>query len=356
MYKSGYSVLLMTIIISAAGLVLALNSLSISTQSAKNNIDITEFVQSKNKARSCTEIALQKIKSYRFYGGDETIPTQSCRIFTIKNESDGTIIHVKSGNFIMETKLKQINPKIIIDYQKQITEDVLDQNNPYLINPLALRLWLKADRAEYNDKQPVISISNSTDDIINFAQLENASELAPTLVTNVINNRPILRFDGINDFLTSTTSSIHTTEGLSIIVVGKSNSNNTNQTYIGKFNTTTNLKEWRLQNDEFNIVNDTVTLGDPNNNTTNFKIITAIWEPNSPQLSISLNNSTIYTNTGTNIIAITQEPIIVGSFLQGSTGFLNGDIAELLVFNKKLTTDELNKVRAYMNTKYQIYP
>lgn len=354
MYKSGYSVLLLTIIISTIGVALAVNALSNSTQIARTNINITDAVLNKSKASSCVEKVFSKLRAYKFYGGDETFE-DGCRVYTISGTGNGTrTIHTKVDSTILETKIKQINPNIVIDYQKQITSAELNQiqeNNPYLIAPSALRLWLKADRAEANNGQPVLSVKNATDDLIDFAQVTTTPNLAPTFITNAINNMPALRFDGIDDFLTSTTTSIHTTNGLSIIVVGKtSNTESANQTYISKFNITN--KEWRLQNDEFNVVNDTLNFS---NNNTNFNILSTLWEPSSPQLSLAINNNSPSIATGATTIATTNEPIIVGANNQGSTGFLNGDIAEILVYNKKLTTTELDKVRTYMNNKYSIY-
>ena len=351
MYKSGYSVLLLTIIVSVIGVTLAISALSNSTQIAKTNINITDAVLDKAKAFSCVEKVFAKLRSYKFYGGDETFE-DGCRVYTISGiENSERIIHTKVDFIILETKIIQIQPTVVIDYQKQISNEVLTQkqvNNPYLIAPSSLRLWLKADKAEVNNGQPVFSVKNSTDDLINFAQVTTTPNLSPKLITNAINNRPALRFDGIDDFLTSTTTSIHTTNGLSIIVVGKtSNTANNNQTYISKFNTTN--KEWLLQNDEFNVVNDTLNFS---NNNTNFNILSALWAPSSPQLSLAINNNTASTFTGDDTITNTIEPIIVGANAQGGASFLNGDIAEILVYNKKLSTDELNKVRSYLNNKY----
>jgi hypothetical protein len=358
MYKSGYSVLLLTIIISAVGVVLAVSSLNNSIQFSKTNINITNAIINESKAYSCVEKVLAQLQAYRFYDGDETF-TDGCRVYTISEDSKGNkIIHTQVESAIIETKVAQINPKIIIDYQKPISTDQLDQNNPYIIDPLSLRLWLKADRAEVNNLQPVLSIDNSTDDLINFATSSSIS--APTLVVNAINNRPALRFDGVDDFLTSTTSSIHTNNGLSVIVVGKANSTSNNQTYIGKFDATNNEREWILQNDDFiateldttSTANETISFA----NNTNLRIIAATWAPN--QLSsININNETTINATTPAVASIsaTTEPIIVGASSQGSISFLNGDIAEILVYNKKLNADELNKVRTYFDIKYNIY-
>ena len=360
MYKSGYSVLLLTIIISTVGVTLAINALSNSTQIAKTNINITDAVLDQSKASSCVEKVFAKLRSYKFYGGDETFE-DGCRVYTISGMGNSErIIHTKVDFTILETKIIQIQPTVVIDYQKQISNEELTQNqvnNPYLIDPLALRLWLKADRAEVNNGQSVLSVKNATNDLINFAQVTTAPNLAPKLITNAINNRPALRFDGVDDFLTSTTTSIHTNNGLSIIVVGKANSTGNNQTNIGKFDATNNEREWRLQNDDF-IATDLATAETANEtvsfaNNTNVRIISATWAPN--QLaSVNLNSDNAINATSPVVadISNTTEPIIVGANAQGGAGFLNGNIAEILVYNKKLSTEELNKIKTYLNTKY----
>lgn len=358
-YKSGFSVMLLTIIVSTIGVVIAISALNDSTQVAKTNINITDASFSKSKASSCVEKVFIKLKTYKFYGGDETF-TDGCRVYTISGIGNGTrIIKTRVDSIILETKITQINPKIVVEYQKQIANTDLDPNNPYVIDPLALRLWLKADRAENNNGQSVFSIKNATDDLIDFAQLTTQPNFAPKLITNAINNRPALRFDGVDDFLTSTTTSIQNT-GLTVITVAKANTTANDQTYIGKFDATNNEREWRLQNDNFIATelatgeNTNETVGFTNN--TNLRIISATWAPD--QLAnVRINTETSISATVPTVMSIstTTEPIIIGAHYQGSAGFLNGDIGEILVYNKKLTDDELTRVRNYMNSKYNIY-
>ena len=443
MYRSGFSVLLLTIIVCAVGASLALSALSSSTQVARTSINVADAVQDESQARNCTEKVLAKLRLYKFYGGDETFSTEKCRVYTVTGTGIGTasvtagslttvngigtqftvdfavgdiiaisgqplrtisaigsntsltvdlaytaavssttygipkprsdngtrLIQVKRGNKILETKITQINPKIIIEYQKFVTSTSLDSNNPYIIDPLALRLWLKADRAESNNAQPIISIKNATDDIVDFAQVSTTPTFAPILITNAINNRPALRFDGIDDFLTGTATSIHnnnntaSTGGLTVIVIGKSNSalTNPNQTYISKFNAPNNKREWRLQNDNF-VATDLATAEQSSEtvslaNNTNTRIIAARWAPSTAS-SININNT-----TADNAIASfanitnTNTPIIVGGQQQGGSvsGLFKGDIAEILVYQKRLSDAELNAINSYLNNKYRVY-
>lgn len=360
MYRSGFSVLLLTIIVCAVGISLALSALSSSTQVARTNIDNANAAIDESQARNCTEKVLAKLKLYKSYGGDETFTTEKCRVYTVTGTGNGVrLIQVKRGNKILETKINQINPKIIIEYQKFVTSTSLDSNNPYVIDPLTLKLWLKADRAESNNTQPVISIKNATDDVFTFNQVSTTPTLAPTLITNAINNRPVLRFDGIDDFLIGTTTSIGNTTGLTVIVVGKSNSALPNKTYISKFNPLDNKREWRLQNDSF-IATDLATTEQANetvsfSNNTNLRIIAARWAPTTVS-SVNINNIAAVNATASfTDITSTDTPIIVGGQQSGASGFFSGDIAEIIVFSKKLSDSELIAVNTYLNTKYGVY-
>ena len=165
--------------------------------------------------------------------------------------------------------------------------------------------------------------------------------------------------------MTGTATSIHnntaSTGGLTVIVAGKSNSALTNQTYISKFNAPNNKREWRLQNDNFiatdlataEQVSETVSLA----NNTNTRIIAARWAPSTAS-SININNTAAINATASFAnITSTDTPIIVGGQQQGGSvsGLFKGDIAEILVYQKRLSDAELNAINSYLNNKYRVY-
>ena len=163
--------------------------------------------------------------------------------------------------------------------------------------------------------------------------------------------------------MTGSTTSIHSntigTGGITVIIVGRSNSASTNQTYISKFNATANKREWRLQNDDF-IATDIATAEQPNEtvsftNNTNLRIITARWAPSTTS-SININNiAPLNAIASFATISSTDTPIIVGAQQNGINGFFSGDIAEILIYNKRLSDTELSSINNYLNTKYTIY-
>jgi len=63
-----------------------------------------------------------------------------------------------------------------------------------------LQLWLKADAGVTADANGAVSAwTDSSGKGNNAAQADPT--LAPTVVTNALNNKPVLRFDGVNDHL-----------------------------------------------------------------------------------------------------------------------------------------------------------
>ena len=63
-----------------------------------------------------------------------------------------------------------------------------------------LQLWLQADTGVTADATGVVSAWTDSSGKGNNATQADTS-LAPTLVTNVVNNKPVLRFDGVDDYL-----------------------------------------------------------------------------------------------------------------------------------------------------------
>jgi len=62
------------------------------------------------------------------------------------------------------------------------------------------------------------------------------------------------------------------------------------------------------------------------------------------------NNTSIATgNIGTN------KMLVISPFSNGLTGYVTGDIGELIYFNKVLSDDDRNKINTYLNNKWAIY-
>jgi hypothetical protein len=85
-------------------------------------------------------------------------------------------------------------------------------------------------------------------------------------------------------------------------------------------------------------------------------ILTAI--SNSGQSSI-FRNGTLVGNppqtTGVEFPNSSSQPIGIGASNNGTYGGIDADIAEIIIYNRALITEERQQVEAYLNTKYAIY-
>lgn len=376
MYKSGYTVLLLTIIVSVIGTSLAISSLSVSTQIGKTSINITDSELDLSQARSCTDKVLAKLRAYMFYTGDETLMPENCRVLGITGTGNTSrVIHVQKGDKILETKLSQINPTTIIEYQKPVDYTLnngdsqardWNLNNPYLIANTNLTLWMKADLAQTNTGFPVSSLNDVSNTNTPFTQSNPSFTPRLNMISLSSSNptpRPVLSFDGIDDFLSGPTIPLHNnTNGLSVFIVGRANTLTANQTFIGKFDPAGNQREWRVQNTRFQVAENGATSNDVNESatvtaSTTPQIITGIWTPAFP-VQAFINNlaPTLGVININNITVSPGETTLIGAHqFPNPTNFLNGDIAEIIMFNTALSTEQREDILQYLNTKYAIY-
>lgn len=376
MYKSGYTVLLLTIIVSVIGTALAISSLSVSTQVAKTAINVSDSELDLSLARSCTDKVLAKLRAYTFYAGDETLTPENCRVLGITGTGNTSrVIHVQKGDRILETKISQINPTMIIEYQKPIDYTLnngdtqarnWNLNNPYLVANTNLTLWMKADLAQTNAGFPVSSLNDVSNTNTPFTQSDTNFTPRLNVVSLGASNttpRPVLSFDGINDFLSGPTVPLHNNiNGLSVFIVARVNTLTADQTFIGKFDPAGNQREWRVQNTRFQVAENGAISNDTNESasitaSTNAQIITGIWSPAFPVQGFINNLTPTVGNVNINNITVSNgEPTLIGAHqFPTPTNFLNGDIAEIIIFNTALSTEQRENVLQYLNTKYAIY-
>lgn len=373
--KSGFVTLILALIISAIGIAIAINSIIITNQNTKNNIVKEDSLKSQKVAESCMELVFDKLIKNQFYSGDETLSINSinCRIFSIYRGQNSTIVQIEAGetNYkkYLEAEINQIIPTLKIKYIKNITNlstgntlaSTFNTNNPYNVVRDNLRLWLKADNIDVNNNAPITTWADySTGQNISFTQLTETKR--PKFIEYNDNLLPAVKFDGIDDALTAGNINLSdNTNGLSIFIVGKSNNTNLNQSYISKFSAIDNKREWRFQNDNFAIATDNsnLNLTDITNfaSETNYRVFTGIWDTDTT-IRTYLNNNIAITPSATSVITninSTDTNLTLGALANGSDGFLNGEISEIIVYNRALSDTDRLAILSYLNTKYQIY-
>jgi protocatechuate 3,4-dioxygenase beta subunit len=179
----------------------------------------------------------------------------------------------------------------------------------------------------------------------------------PILKNNIQNGKPVVRFDGSNDFLQlpNSNASLNLTQG-SLFTLAKSADAGTSYRGImvkspayGNFWVDNIAGTYDWQN---NVI---VTRGSALNN-------------NNAQLMVNqfnsgvANGSNIYINgvqTGNSytmtVNSQSQNGVIGSGADNGSIQWFGGDIPEILLFNSSLSTQDRQIVETYLNTKYNLY-
>ncbi len=236
-------------------------------------------------------------------------------------------------------------------------------------------LWLKADAAVYTDAAATtLATSGQTVAQWNDQSGNTAHAICtptiyrPTYVTNVINGKPVVRFT--NNYLQTPNIDLSTTDKTDMYVVYKSVAPNTNweivaehgadyntivgfnllentqsQAYNGMFAGMSgggyNHKDYPFKANEFKIVNTSFDKAAAANAKVNLRInskdITLYDQPSAASSGTFANNPLYIGNRGSNL----AYP-------------LSGDIAEIILYNRKLTPAEKTTIETYLNTKYNI--
>jgi hypothetical protein len=209
-----------------------------------------------------------------------------------------------------------------------------------------LKLWLRAD-AGVNTSVPQVWTDQSAS---GFHADQSTSGNRPVWTDNILNGRPILRFDGSNDELSVAHNTAFNTSSVSMLTVfkrsgtssgviaGKMNSGG-NQGYRQQYTSSTNLRSF-INGDQANGTPGTSTfvLGETIYNQTNHKLY----------LDGTQASSTSYTTAVTS----NTENFYIGS--KNASSYFNGDIAEVIVYNRALADADRTDLRAYLYSKYAI--
>ena len=218
-----------------------------------------------------------------------------------------------------------------------------------------LLIWLKSDSVKVDKNNKVIKWIDQSG---NQNNAKSSSALnPPTFVPDELNNFPVIRFNGINESLETDKLQTFPNKRGTIIVVskffgpGKSSSGGTNtfvSTYFGKKIT------WQLCTvNELCVYYDGVGAdGTPVAalKENNWEVITLLrfndstfrlYRKGEPRVVFNVHNNQPDSNN-----------IKIGS--NGKLEVLNGDIAEIIIYNRALNENEIFEVNNYLLSKYQI--
>lgn len=190
----------------------------------------------------------------------------------------------------------------------------------------------------------------------------------PTYITSAQGSRPTLRFDGLSDFLniTNLANIPSGSQGRTAFVVAK-RSNNSNRHILFAFlpETATNGSSWVMNlgiNAPYteyymsywgyrSIVNGATS-------DTNSNIFSAILNGSLASNTTSYKNGTVLANPIVNEGTVDTVPTYgyVGAQIYTSAlyGSFNGDISEIIIYDRALTNNERMVVEEYLSVKYSI--
>jgi hypothetical protein len=203
-----------------------------------------------------------------------------------------------------------------------------------------------------------------------FTQSTSASR--PILKTAIQNSLNVIRFDGINDAVVCASNTLFKdVSGATVFAVRKCASNPTIEQNIFRANINganssriffsvgfnsgkANAGGRRLDADSFAGIQST-----NNVSTSVFQVQSALYDYTNTDLYLYLNGSqeasnTSWQTTGSTSNADSSQINVGGNAIQNAN-FFNGDIAEVIAYNRALTTAEREDVEKYLNDKYAIY-
>ena len=215
-------------------------------------------------------------------------------------------------------------------------------------NPLNIagcKLWLNASNVVLAGGSSVQQMTDLSGNGNHAVQLTGDNQ--PLKVNGVLNGEPVIRFDGVNDYMTST---FNNDAPNTIFIIYKINGDLTtgNQNIIDNSNGGTYRNLIFYAGAAFP-VDDAISLWDGANN------INSIMNPPVYRTYMASFNdaiSTIYQDASLvangNITSRTSNGIVIGSHYNENGNFLYGNIAEVLIYTGSLSSTDRQQVENYL--------
>lgn len=210
-------------------------------------------------------------------------------------------------------------------------------------------LWLAADTgdiASLGDGDAVATWDDQSDEENDVTQSTAAKK--PTYKTGIVNSKAVVRFDGGDCLIKADLPSL--TQPITLFAVAKYNAN---QTYAWARVGTSEDSTYRNVLMIYNKINydayaGTHLQGGAIQDDT-FVVLTALFKGASSYIRVNTSESA--GNAGTNA----NKGIVIGADENAGNNYLEGDIAEYGMYDGELSSEDLDLLEAYLNTKYAIY-
>jgi len=241
-----------------------------------------------------------------------------------------------------------------------VTESYI-QNAPNTlpVSRTGLKAWYKSDWG------PLTSSGSAVDtwvDMSGSASRNDATQSTsgnrPTLVAASINDEPAVSFDGSNDYMNLTAGLSDLTSGVSIFAVVKQVGTGTATLVTTGNSGPANMASLQTINTQakFNAYNSTtasnVTTPTSSVVVGKFQLIDVVHD-GSASADLSVKSISRVVGIVQNLTNTSRAQNYLGTDGSISTYF-NGQLAELLVYDRGVTVSEASDIRAYLTNKYQL--
>lgn len=218
-----------------------------------------------------------------------------------------------------------------------------------------LRLWLRADSG--TPASGVLTEWLDQSGLKNHANISGATStfLRPQIITDAVNGRPVVRFDGTNDYLALPNLMSGATAGEILAVVKTPRTSNRSDAFWN-FSSEPHVIGSLYNNDGLHWD----TFGTSDYKTFALADLAAIQSYHIHNTSSKAGEWTHRLNgiprysTSSNTVLFRTNPTIGYRLAYGQ--YLQGDIAEILLFDRVLTAPEREAVNTYLARKYDLLP
>ncbi len=215
-----------------------------------------------------------------------------------------------------------------------------------------LQLWLRGDLGTFQDSAKTTGAVNDGDVIgawddrsgKNRDVLQSTTVDKPTLRLNVRNGKPIIRFDGVSDFLQASYADI--AQPYVRFVVLESDGGNLEHIINSVDSNSAVIFVFNAAGVKFHIFAGSSIIGPLLD--TNWHILTGVF--NGASSSIRLDGSATLGDAGVTAI---DGGATIGALNTGAGNFFGGDIAEVLDYTN-INTSEIELIEQYLSDRYGI--
>ena len=212
-----------------------------------------------------------------------------------------------------------------------------------------LAAWWKADSLGLADGATVSSWADSGPG--GWTATQGTASARPTFRTAVLNGKPVVRFDGVDDFLISSASTSHTETTIFAVIKPTSTTGDRSiRVASGSGGITSTIRDGKPRMGSQDLVSlhtSTTTVS-----TTAFQVLTCSYSDSTNTVAFHRNGSADGSST-----AVTASPT-AGRTTQIAAepagGYLVGDLAELVIYSRVLTSSERAEVHSYLQDKYAV--